>query len=157
MELAGLSQQEFAARLEISPASLSSIFTGRTNPTNNHVQAIHRAFPNINVNWLMFGEGDMYTTVAGETNGGDETEEREAQGHAAQSGKTPAESPSLFDISDPKHYEDWTKLEDLKEPENGTQQIPVVREIVKYVDKPSRKITEIRIFFDDGTFEVFSK
>ena len=59
MELAGLSQQEFAARLEISPASLSSIFTGRTNPTNNHVQAIHRAFPNINVNWLMFGEGEM--------------------------------------------------------------------------------------------------
>ena len=52
---------------------------------------------------------------------------------------------------------DWTKLEDLKEPESGTQQIPVVREIVKYVDKPSRKITEIRIFFDDGTFEVFSK
>ena len=157
MEKAKMSQQDFANRLGISPASLSSIFTGRTNPTNNHVQAIHRAFPEININWLMFGEGDMYTTVAGETNGGDETEEREAQGHAAQSGKTPAESPSLLDISDPKHYEDWTKLEDLKEPESGTQQIPVVREIVKYVDKPSRKITEIRIFFDDGTFEVFSK
>ncbi|HIU89329.1 MAG TPA: helix-turn-helix transcriptional regulator, partial [Candidatus Caccomonas pullistercoris] len=29
MELANLSQQEFAARLEMSPASLSSIFNGR--------------------------------------------------------------------------------------------------------------------------------
>ena len=33
MEYANLSQQDFAARLGISAASLSSIFTGRTNPT----------------------------------------------------------------------------------------------------------------------------
>jgi transcriptional regulator with XRE-family HTH domain len=51
MTWAKLSQQDFATYLEISPASLSSIFNGRTNPTNNHVQAIHRAFPEINVNW----------------------------------------------------------------------------------------------------------
>jgi hypothetical protein len=30
-----------------------------------------------------------------------------------------------------------------------------IREIVKYTDKPQRKITEIRIFFDDGTYETF--
>lgn len=66
MELANLSQQEFAARLEMSPASLSSIFNGRTNPTNNHVQAIHRAFPVVNVSWLMFGEGDMFVPPAGQ-------------------------------------------------------------------------------------------
>ena len=60
MELAHLSQQDFADRLGMSPASLSGIFNGRTNPTNNHVQAIHRAFPQINVSWLMFGEGDMF-------------------------------------------------------------------------------------------------
>lgn len=35
--------------------------------------------------------------------------------------------------------------------------IPVLREVVKYIDKPQRKITEIRIFFDDGTYEVFSR
>lgn len=64
MERAQLSQQDFARKLEISPASLSSIFTGRTNPTNNHVSAVHRAFPDINVNWLMFGEGDMYLPTA---------------------------------------------------------------------------------------------
>ena len=58
-EQLGLSQIEFANKLGISPASLSSIYTGRTNPTNNHVMAIHKAFPQINVNWLMFGEGDM--------------------------------------------------------------------------------------------------
>ena len=37
MDDAKMSQQDFAAKLEISAASLSSIFTGRTRPTNNHV------------------------------------------------------------------------------------------------------------------------
>ncbi|MBR1652892.1 MAG: helix-turn-helix transcriptional regulator [Alloprevotella sp.] len=54
-----LSQQDFAARLGISPATLSSILNGRTNPTNNIVYAIHNAFPDINISWLMFGEGGM--------------------------------------------------------------------------------------------------
>ena len=60
MEWTGLSQQDFATKLGISPASLSSIFNGRTNPTNNHVQAIHRSFPEIDINWLLFGEGKMF-------------------------------------------------------------------------------------------------
>lgn len=63
MDQAKLSQQDFAAKLGISPASLSSIFTGRTNPTNNHVMAVHRAFPDININWLMFGEGDAHVSM----------------------------------------------------------------------------------------------
>ena len=31
----------------------------------------------------------------------------------------------------------------------------IVREEVKYIEKPHPKITEIRIFFDNGTYEVF--
>jgi hypothetical protein len=31
-----------------------------------------------------------------------------------------------------------------------------VREVVKYLDKPQRRITEIRVFYDDGTYETFS-
>ena len=34
--------------------------------------------------------------------------------------------------------------------------VPVVREVVKYLDKPQRRITEIRLFYDDGTYETFS-
>ena len=31
----------------------------------------------------------------------------------------------------------------------------IVREEVKYIEKPAKKITEIRIFFDNGTYETF--
>ena len=64
-----MSQQEFAARTEISPSSLSGIFNGRTNPTMNHAQAIHKAFPNISIYWLLFGEGDMYRHPGTEADG----------------------------------------------------------------------------------------
>lgn len=53
MEHEQMSQQEFAQKLGLSPATLSNIFNGKTRPTNNHVQAIHKAFPNINISWLL--------------------------------------------------------------------------------------------------------
>ena len=37
----------------------------------------------------------------------------------------------------------------------GTPHVPVMREVVKYIDKPQRRITSITIFFDDGSFETF--
>ena len=64
MEEAGMSQKEFAERLKISPASLSNILAGKTSPTNYHVQAVHNAFPDININWLFCGTGEMHTAPA---------------------------------------------------------------------------------------------
>ena len=46
-----------------------------------------------------------------------------------------------------------TKENTMQSTEGAAQ---IVRETIKYIDKPQRKIIEIRIFFDDGTFEVFS-
>lgn len=151
-----MTQQEFAKAIEVSPASLSNIFNGKTNPTNNHVSAIHRRFPDININWLMFGEGDMYTTVSDETKDGVDGEESTIKSGTEKASIDASGEPTLFDISDPGHYVTWARMEDIKDVDDQNRQIPVVREVVKYVDKPQRKITEIRIFFDDGTFEVFS-
>jgi hypothetical protein len=51
--------------------------------------------------------------------------------------------------------------EDLENRKEMTPKSPVfapkeiVREEIKYIEKPARKITEIRIFFDNGTYETF--
>ena len=108
MTNAGLTQQDFALRLEISAASLSNIFNGKTNPTNTHVCAVHKAFPNVNINWLLFGEGEMFL---------DEVQ----AGGLSESGLSEAD----------------TNL------------------IEKKCDKPLRKVKEIRVFYDDGTYESF--
>ena len=46
-----MNQQSFAEVLDISPASLSSIFNDRTKPTLNHIDAIKSKFPSINLDW----------------------------------------------------------------------------------------------------------
>lgn len=141
-----MDQKDFAAALKISPSSLSNIFNGRSNPTNNHVSAIHRRFPNININWLMFGEGDMYQP----------TNEDEFSSLPLFSEVHPKEEkdPKSIEKENEGNAVPFNAKEDVVKPAEGAAQI--VRETIKYIDKPQRKIIEIRIFFDDGTFEVFS-
>lgn len=161
-----MSQQDFAAKLGISAASLSSIFTGRTNPTNNHVMAVHRAFPQINVNWLMFGEGEMYATSPSTVETSEEhTVEPGAGVLYPSTGKegtypdTPA-MPSMFDMEEEPsgRYPQSGGLRAAMPSTLGKerrQRDIYATENTKIIDKPQRKIKEIRVFFDDGTYESF--
>ncbi len=130
MKTLGLTQKEFAARLCVAEGTLSSIFNGRTKPTSNLVNAVHTFFPEVSINWLMFGEGDMYASA-----------QHEGQEAPAQTGDQPA-------LSFPEQSAEAAlavapALEEL-------------RDAVKNLNKPKRKIVEIRVFFDDDTFETFS-
>lgn len=141
MDASKMSQQDFAAKLEISPASLSSIFNGRTNPTNNHTVAIHRAFPKINLNWLLFGEGEMEETSTGGN---------------ANTPSTPIPSNDLFsniaqtENSAPPHYDPAERTRR----NIYNNETPYTNE-VKRIDIKKRVVKEIRVFFDDGTYETF--
>lgn len=179
MEQTKLSQQDFATKLGVSPASLSSIFTGRTNPTNNHVQAVHRAFPNVNVNWLLFGEGEMYVSSQpmAQSHTGDDTNER-LHDEAAMSSETERsfsalsqspdgdvpQMPSMF-APDPMTASAGSgQRASVSSPsarsryERYSQELPPYGSLKKnanIIDKPERKIKEIRVFYDDGTYEAF--
>lgn len=129
MKTLGLTQKEFAAKLCVAEGTLSSIFNGRTKPTNNLVNAVHTFFPEVSVNWLMFGEGDMYAAA-------------------------PSDQPNAEPRDDAQPVLDF--------PEQSQEQVMTVspileeiRESVKNLNKPPRKPIEIRVFFDDGTFEIF--
>ena len=63
-----MTQQTFADFIGISSASLSSIFTGRTKPTLNTVEAIKSKFTKINLDWLLYGQGPMFKDQVSEPN-----------------------------------------------------------------------------------------
>ena len=170
MENAGLSQLEFAARLDISAASLSSIFTGRTNPTNKHVMAVHKAFPQINVNWLLFGEGEMIvgntehegTTTADET--ASATENITPQSSETLSAENTAQSsPSLFgsDVvypsSTPQMHKDIypTPSHSKRDTRNTIRGNGNVITTNMAMEREEKKIKEIRVFYSNGTYESF--
>lgn len=142
MESQHMTQQVFAQFIKISPATLSGIFNGRTNPSLNIVEAIKNSLPSISTDWLLFGNGPMYIDVSkGESvaSAGGSADSKEAM----LDFETPSTAPSIASQtggfvqgvnSTPKNIEQF---------------------VVKNIDKPQRKITEIRIFFDDQTWETF--
>ena len=165
MQYMRLSQQDFATRLGISAASLSSIFTGRTNPTNNHVMAVHRAFPEININWLMFGEGEMLaqSPAAEEDKGKENGGQAEAHPAVADDGAAAAASyqqPSLFapqpqQAANPAFAPSGAASASRRDTPFHQRRAAEMSVSAINIDKRERKIKEIRVFFDDGTYESF--
>lgn len=142
MESQHMTQQTFSDFIGISSASLSSIFNGRTKPTLNTVEAIRSKFTKINIEWLMYGTGSMFRE--GDTAGaGQEV-----------SGVQPGTEPMIdFDNAYPSPVRSGhgkTGGQNMDYTPQGN-----VRTALKYIDKPQRQITEIRIFFDDQTYESF--
>lgn len=137
-----MTQQVFAQFIKISPATLSGIFNGRTNPSLNIVEAIKNSLPSISTDWLLFGNGPMYIDVSkGESvaSTGGSADSKEAM----LDFETPSTTPSI-----PSQVGGFVQ---------GVNSTPKNMEqfVVKNIDKPQRKITEIRIFFDDQTWETF--
>ena len=92
------------------------------------------------MDWLMNGNGEMFAQL-----------NPNSQKNEAMDGASPA--PSFLASGLPLQPDFVDHL-------SGSQQVPPrtanFASEGKIFDKPSRKISEIRVFYDDGTFETFS-
>ncbi len=141
MQKEEMTAAQFAEKIGLSPSSLSHILNGRNNPSLDVVMKIHKACNYVNLPWLIYGEGEM-----------------EWKAEAPKQEETGISGMALFDESA------FFTSERTEERENRKEMAPktpvyapkeIVREEIKYIEKPARKITEIRIFFDNGTYETF--
>lgn len=143
-----MTQQEFSEFLNIAPATLSSILRGRTRPTLSIVDAIVAHFPDISTDWLLFGKEPMMKSAEAETDA------------VAPSGSTSG-SELMLDLPDaetPSHQQPSSTqtsfgADKLAQQRNAALQDQLA--MVKSFDKQQRRITEIRIFYDDQTWETF--
>ena len=146
MEDQHMTQQVFADFLQHSPATLSSIFNGRTRPTLQIIDAVKTKIPDISVEWLLYGTGEKFvshqeTSIEGlpiMQNSGQE-------GVIDFDSPAPSTSPTLQNAGTTAMFSNGVKK---THPE-------IVREEIKIVDKTPRKVTEIRVYYDDQTFETF--
>ena len=130
IEQLGLTQAEFAERVKIQPSTLSNALRGRNEVSNSIIIKIHEAYPEVSINWLMFGEGDLNidNMVTNPKN---------------QSNEIPKPLKSLEYSKDFELRKDVLPFND--EPS------PIVEKISK-----DRKVVKIMIFYSDNTFESFS-
>lgn len=146
MESLHKSQQDFAQFIEMSPASLSSIFNGRTKPTLTIVEAIKKKIPDISVEWLLFGVGDMYANHKATA--------------TSQESPTPTSSEPMleFDFDDEaKHSRSEKNADQTVNSNNSVKRTRLENKEneVKSVDIVKRRVIEIRVYYDDYTFETF--
>ena len=139
MESLKMTQQTFSKFLGISSAALSSIYNGRTRPTLAIVEAIHEKIPTISMNWLLYGEGEMYSTPSG----GQVAKNESVAAHAQQ--------PMLEFEEEP--------VEPVKVAGMRTKKSAIERNStpmdMKIVDSTNRHIIEIKVYYDDLTYESF--
>ena len=55
-----ITQAQFADSINVVRASVSHILAGRNKPGYEFISGLMRHYPNLNLEWLMFGKGKMY-------------------------------------------------------------------------------------------------
>lgn len=133
-----LGSARFADMLQINRAVISHILNGRNNPSLDVVTKILSEFDYINPEWLLNGNGDMYKEG--------------------------------FQIKKTKQEPDLFSQRVINADEIPTEPKKEIVEVVKQAEKPTqqsvnkeirseiiddKKITQIIVYYSNGTFEVF--
>ena len=149
MEAQHMTQQVFADFIGTTPATLSGIFNDRTRPTLNIVESIKKKIPDINTDWLLFGSGQMFLHAVPTSDTASSSSEPSRQ-------NVNVVSEQLLDFnSDVSPTPQGRAVAStIYNGVRNTQPI-IVREEVKIPDKPQRRVTEIRVYYDDQTWESF--
>ena len=114
----------FADSIGVSQATLSHILGTRGSlPSLDVLLRLNQRYPDINLNWLITGEGAMSAEIA--------------QHYVLPPKPEPTSAPTLFDPIEP--------------PKAETMPYQPVAEVHR------REIAEIRVYFDDGTYEVYKR
>ncbi|MBQ9864962.1 MAG: helix-turn-helix transcriptional regulator [Bacteroidales bacterium] len=58
-----ITARQFAEEIGIQPSGMSHIMSGRNNPSLDFVMKVIKRWPEVNINWLMLGKGEMYGGV----------------------------------------------------------------------------------------------
>ena len=134
MEREKMTSGAFAESIGIQQSTLSHILNGRNNPSLDVVMKVNQKYTYVNLEWILYGKGNIMND------------------------STYDETSSLYDQSLVNPGNESGDSENRKESAlqttNNSSKQSVIQEI-RYIERPSRKITEIRIFFDDNTYETF--
>ena len=140
IEAEKLTAAEFADNIGVQRSSVSHVLNGRNNPSFAFIQKIIEHYPNLNLRWLMTGEGNIY------------------ENDSVVTSKSIKQQPKLFSTdSNPSMQKDSVITESDKNvdtiPENERSKVDTGT--IGKQELPQRKVVKVLIFYDDQTFEDF--
>lgn len=139
MDREKLTAGAFAESIGVAQATISHILGPRNKyPSIEVILRLHQRYNDVNLAWLLTGEGNMSNDATSVEGGGFDY-------------PLFADNPEI--LSDEPN-----EIENRKEIVSElVRKMPkeIVKQEIIYKERPPRKITEIRIFFDDNTYETF--
>lgn len=169
-----ISNSDFCAATGLSLASLSHIISERSKPTLPVLRSIVDAYPDLNPLWVLMGQGDMYLSEGESSASATNGEPTDDTPYASDDifsqfrndptvvSPSPARQQSYGVSSSPQSrnssgaFGGQQRQNDPRPQEQSFSIDEVVERTILKMQKPARKICEVRVFYDDGTFESFS-
>ena len=142
-----ITQAQLADNLNVVRASVSHILAGRNKPGYEFPSGLMTYYPNLNIEWLMFGKGKMYKTQEQQTIFETPTAIED----------TPEEIGGIFSelaATETPAQEQPTLIQPTVQAQPGVT-LNDIKTLVSTMQKPvsQRKLVKITAFFDDGTFQ----
>lgn len=160
MKCYGLTPSQFADRTGIQRASVSHIISGRNKPSLEVLQKIYEAFPELDLRWLMTGNGNE--PVAGGHGGGDAVVVEEntlfSQPVQPERGEIPVQTAVQQHQAPQYGVQSGGEIPQARVMQTARpverQRKPAVPKVRQQQAASERRIKEIRIFYTDGTYET---
>lgn len=132
-----ISQAQFAETIGVARASVSHILAGRNKPGFDFLESMIRHYPSLNLEWLLTGQGRMYSNAKMPFNATPE-----------------AISPLSSDADQDLFLEPGYRQENVPHSPSTPQNSFINRlDNSSQIINKERYITRITVFYSDGTFQ----
>ncbi|MCK5135103.1 MAG: helix-turn-helix transcriptional regulator [Bacteroidales bacterium] len=140
LDIEKLSPSKFADIIGVQRSSISHVLSGRNKPSFDFLQKTLKAFPGLNADWLIQGEGTMYEHMG-----------RETPGTLFDVPEGPHEIPVPDDIQ-----KQSKEIDQIEDPELDTKDLIQADDtVVSPQNDLKRKIVQVMVFYDNDTFRSY--
>lgn len=152
LDVENITQAQFAARINVAPASISHILAGRNKPGYDFMLNTMKAFPDLNIEWLISGQGRML-----------KRDTPQLQYPVRQDEPSVAREDGSLSLFPGTQQEEQKTLPESQKSSTDTGDAPNIESSASQ-DSPAghaqapekqRKATKIVVFYNDGTFQEF--
>ena len=143
---------------DIPRPSFSQLLSGRNQKVSDVlIRKIHKAYPDLSVMWLMFGEGPMLTSEQTPSVRPKDDDTKKTPDHVQENqqspniGKNVLEYPNVSGLTHPQTAPNNNIIQQLEE----NKKILELQLQIEKMRKNPRRVTHITVYYDDLTYESF--
>lgn len=146
MELLHLTPTQFANAIDVQRATLQHILNGRNEPSLKFMMAIHKAYPDIELEWLLDGKGSAIPGL------------QENMPQEPDYPILPGMENAFFqpDVRKTPDFSNLREQENAPKPRKRRDSKDFTSAHEGQNQHNEKRIKEVVVFFEDGTYQKFS-